>query len=449
LCLLAFKVKKTLEGIFQQARGYDLKSHGRSVANVTGEGIGNTARAVIFGKSYDSGRRDYLENIRKLEKSGQTSKAGLNEKESASFRRVLDSEGIDSAKKFYNNTLQTNMAGVEKSQEMKNIMSGSGKAETDILGNEVEKRSFMQKIGDKFSKKEPVAGEYLQDIDINQLESTTVKSIRQNITKKEELGQEISDKEYEVRYLYDYNKMESDTNSQKIKKDREAFKIAKSMDGNDIMSDEQKEHILNKLEINKDELEYYQMAGEHDDVQSEYIRENILSLGSEEEVMEYLISQRAKVGGEQVLTDTIIGKLVEEGILDKQTGKNLKAITFVKDNDYDGDDYIMIGDSKYKPVVRKSTSSGSGSSAKSRASTSYKAQAQAWGSIRDILAKQKSINNQGIQNKAVTNQYTRRSLGNSLRQVNPDNQETRLLSQILQQTRQKREAGRPKNNILI
>lgn len=171
-------------------------------------------------------------------------------------------------------------------------------------------------------------------------------------------GEPVTPEELKLYYLDDYNSMPSKTKYEQNERVEKAYEIGQKIIDNEFLSQEDKNAIYKDLETSEEELSYFKVAKDTDGDKELYVEEMVETMGDDEK-LEFLLTGRTVVNDKLLVSDTLINKLVKSGEITSSQGDALKSVIFVKDNSYEGEDAIKMGDNIYKP--EKQTGSGSGS----------------------------------------------------------------------------------------
>jgi len=178
------------------------------------------------------------------------------------------------------------------------------------------------------------------------------------ISEKIKYGEPVTPEELKLYYLDDYNSMPSKTKYEQNERVEEAYEVGQKIIDNEFLSQDQKNAIYKDLETSEEELSYFKVAKDTAGDKELYVEEMVETMGDDEK-LEFLLTGRTVVNDKLLVSDTLINKLVKSGEITSSQGDALKSVIFVKDNSYEGEDAIKMGDNIYKP--EKQTSSGSGS----------------------------------------------------------------------------------------
>jgi len=149
--------------------------------------------------------------------------------------------------------------------------------------------------------------------------------------------------------LDDFNSAPDKTVYEKNQKEEMAYNAAWKLYHDEFLPKDAKDKLYKKLEVSPEEVEYYKISKEEDGDQLLFISEQISTMGDDERA-EFLLRARSKVNDKVMLTDTLVNKLVKSGEISSSLGNALKSVYFVKDNSYEGEDAIKMGDNIYKPI---------------------------------------------------------------------------------------------------
>jgi len=157
----------------------------------------------------------------------------------------------------------------------------------------------------------------------------TIKDVLFKIIGKPKAGAEVSDlmKHAMIHEVDKYTKTPPTGAVARAKFESDKFKAAvKIWRNEDIEEDIKKRLITETLGESPEDITYYDTAVAHRSVRRVAVDEVFESAG-----WEGLISLRREVNNKRILTNTIITDMVDEGIIDYETGKYLKKVEWVKD----------------------------------------------------------------------------------------------------------------------
>lgn len=114
----------------------------------------------------------------------------------------------------------------------------------------------------------------------------------------------------------------------KVLRDKEAFKAAVKVYKDEDFPDEVKENTYKELGIKKDDMDYYAVADEDNDVKFAWVMTEIQSgkIKNREEFLKFLGDNRKEIGGEKIAADGVIDELRTAGLLSPAEAKALKAM---------------------------------------------------------------------------------------------------------------------------
>jgi len=117
----------------------------------------------------------------------------------------------------------------------------------------------------------------------------------------------------------------------RAKKDKEVWKTADDILNSNLAPNLQAQ-ALQKLGVDIEQAEYYNIAKETNDLKYLYIEEEINKIISttknREDVLKFLVKQRQEVGGKVILSSGVIDDLRKAGYISKAEADKLKNITF-------------------------------------------------------------------------------------------------------------------------
>jgi len=264
------QINKTIGGLKDVSRGYDESTTGR-VKFPIAQTPRNYIQGGILGSYNLPEAKEYRENENTV----------MGEKQSSAFKSLIQNQGPEQAKSFYNS-----------------ILSYRGKG--GVVDTEGESSSDLSVIQSKFDNSpqlltpEEIATYY---------ESRVIKpkstSEYENAVYENDVWKQVSN----------INSRESLTQTQK---------------------DEASMALLSKIGVSPEDYKYHVVAKQDNDIKSLYAEEEITKLMasgvSREEIDQWLVDNRKEVDGKQILTSGVIDYLVDQNILSYSQGKDLKSI---------------------------------------------------------------------------------------------------------------------------
>jgi len=156
-------------------------------------------------------------------------------------------------------------------------------------------------------------------------------------------------------FLNEVFSMPSTNRFEKSKKDSKLFSSLNTIENNENLNQQQKEALLDKvassLGRSREDLETYKVAKEDNNTKTLYVLDQLDTIQSNEELLQFLIKGRQIINGKLVVSDGVINNLVDEGIISKEIGKKLKKLDLNEDG-------------STKKSASRSSSSGSSSNKK-------------------------------------------------------------------------------------
>jgi hypothetical protein len=149
------------------------------------------------------------------------------------------------------------------------------------------------------------------------------------IAQKLDGGAEVSPEELAFYYLDEFeSKPAKGVVGQQEKLD-EAYKLALKFNEDTRLTPENRAYLTDALGLDPKDVEYYSMASKTDDLKTTFAAQYLLSdkMATREGLREF-IDMRKEVSGKQILTDTVINNLRENGFLDKELAKDLKSVRY-------------------------------------------------------------------------------------------------------------------------
>lgn len=130
--------------------------------------------------------------------------------------------------------------------------------------------------------------------------------------------------------IKELNAKTATTQFAQAKKNKDAFTLANSIYNNNKLTEEMKTDLLSKLPINKQDLEYYQVAKENNDIKQIWVNEEIAKMNTkgakEVDIAKWLVAHRREVGGNAIVTAGILKQLVEDGVISSSTSRSISDI---------------------------------------------------------------------------------------------------------------------------
>jgi len=130
--------------------------------------------------------------------------------------------------------------------------------------------------------------------------------------------------------IKELNAKTATTQFAQAKKNKDAFTLANSIYNNNKLTEEMKTDLLSKLPINKQDLEYYQVAKENNDIKQIWVNEEIAKMNTkgakEVDIAKWLVAHRREVGGNAIVTAGILKQLVEDGVISSSTSRSISYI---------------------------------------------------------------------------------------------------------------------------
>jgi hypothetical protein len=224
--------------------------------------------------------------------------------------------------------------------------SGSDKQIADILGVTGKERYDLGSILKQqapFSKNQVEAiklgGNFMLNKIINaRAVNKTEEEAKKQIENNQGGSQVVGDGKYaywdntsqtaKILDLSQVTSMPSSSDYQKQLKEKKAFSLV-----DDILnlSQDQQLNALHALGITPDDAGYYQIAKQSNDLKTTYINDELGRIGATTndrgQLINYLVSQRKEVNGEQILTNGVIDNLFDDGLITKSEQRMLKNLT--------------------------------------------------------------------------------------------------------------------------
>lgn len=176
-----------------------------------------------------------------------------------------------------------------------------------------------------------------------------------------EYGDVVSESDLVSYYLGDISTGKSGYKN--VLRQNELFKALDKVQDEELLSPEQKQVVTNaiskELNLESQDIEYYQVAKNSDEVKLSYLLED-LSIQNQEkgDFLKTIAELRKTVGNKQIATDKVIGELYELGYLTKDESKFLKSLK------WDQNKKEIVLDRDYKDSAAKKSASESKKRAK-------------------------------------------------------------------------------------
>lgn len=119
------------------------------------------------------------------------------------------------------------------------------------------------------------------------------------------------------------------TYAQKAVKEREKWFAVDNIVRSEL-TEQQKIKAIESLGVKPEEATYHFMATRPSEVKYGYLLDEISTMKSKDEIMSKLISFRNEVGGQKILTDTLVNRLYDEGVINANEKSVLKAYKWNK-----------------------------------------------------------------------------------------------------------------------
>ncbi len=277
------QAKKTIEGIRTARQGFSESRSGRLRTPVEQTG-GNLIKGALLGQFSFKEVRDYFDSEESV----------LGEKQTETFKKILDQKGMIDAKSYYDSILDTR----DVKRQIK-VIKETGKVE----GVDVDKITTKQAV---------------------------------DLIKAEiEAGLDVSETELYTAFLNKPLSMPATNRFEKSLKDSKLFSSLNTIETNETLSDTQKQVLKQKIAdtLNRpvQDLETYQVAKQNTDTKTLFVLDQIDTFTTGDEMMRFLIQGRKPVNGKLIISDGVITNLVDDGILSAQFGKELKRLDINED----------------------------------------------------------------------------------------------------------------------
>lgn len=257
------QIKRTLEGLMTNVRGYSESNAGRVRPFEVEDNIGRNVQRLLFGQYSTPNAREYFNEGR----------AVMGDKQSELFKSLPREQRSEMIK-----SLISSRESEKKLDKSKEIARSTGSSNTEKIYH------------------------YLDD-------DGSVKTI--------DIGKVLS--------------MPENNAINRAKKDKEVWKTADDILNSNLAPNLQAQ-ALQKLGVDIEQAEYYNIAKETNDLKYLYIEEEINKIISttknREDVLKFLVKQRQEVGGKVILSSGVIDDLRKAGYISKAEADKLKNITF-------------------------------------------------------------------------------------------------------------------------
>lgn len=150
--------------------------------------------------------------------------------------------------------------------------------------------------------------------------------------KKIEAGIEVTDQELETAYLDKVIKMPSSNRYEKGMRDSDLWSKTGTILDDENLSDAQKQalntKIATELGVTKEDIQLYQVAKQDNAPKTLYVLDQVETMQSPDEILQFLVKGRKPVNGKILASDGVIDNLVDDGIIPYELGKDLKKLDF-------------------------------------------------------------------------------------------------------------------------
>lgn len=224
----------------------------------------------------------------------------------------------------------------------KRFSLGTKQSETLMNKNRSDRKDYYNQIMQtrdlKNDKKEKVGlfGKKTEtNLDIDNLESGDYDLLKERISAGD---QTLTSGELKAYYLRNAD-LKDTSGYGSIKSKKEVFKQLSYIDNNENLSQEQKDQLYEDLAKtvgeSTDNLYYYKVANEDNDVKTAYVLDAIQKVASRSkdrgEMMRYLVGARKEVNGEILLANGVIDELYDMGLITAAEKKQLKNFKYTDD----------------------------------------------------------------------------------------------------------------------
>ncbi len=157
-----------------------------------------------------------------------------------------------------------------------------------------------------------------------------------SLTKKKiESGIEVTEKELETAYLSKPLSIPSSNRYEKSLRDKELYSSLSTIDNNENLSELQKSVLYDKVasELGKtpEDLKMYSVAKQDNNTKTLFTYDQIDKFQDPQELLNYLTQGRKPINGQILVSDGVIDNLVNDGIIPKELGKQLKNLDINED----------------------------------------------------------------------------------------------------------------------
>ncbi len=293
------QAKKTFEGIKAFNRGYS-ESNSGLVRYPIDKNQGNQIKTGIFGQYATKEAREYFDKER----------TPLSKNQSEMFKSLTP----DKAKEYYDSVFEER--GINK--VLKQLEEGS------IDQKEAESLIQQAQASDEFSPLIESQNKAIQD----KMNSFTKKKVK--------LGLSVTEKELGSAYLSDSLSLPKENKYRQAIRNKALYSDASSISSDKDLTTEQKDYLkqvlAKELGVTKQDLDYYDIATQDDNIKKEYVVEQIINLArttkDKKEMYRFLAKNRQVVNGKVVVSDSVINELEDLGFLSDSEAKQLKKLEF-------------------------------------------------------------------------------------------------------------------------
>ena len=173
------------------------------------------------------------------------------------------------------------------------------------------------------------------------------KDFNSNIGKALEAGVDVP-----AESLKKYVMKDSNPSSSSIEERTKAYSGLKTAMDNQYYSDEQKQAILDASGVDKKDYDYYDLAGKDQDVRLQELLPKLDNMDTKQ-LTEFLMQGRKVVAGKQLVSNTMVDYLYENGYIGENEKKAIKALKFdeIKNKFYFAKSFSDTGGMTYKQAL--------------------------------------------------------------------------------------------------
>ncbi|MDX9743617.1 MAG: hypothetical protein RBT59_07375 [Arcobacteraceae bacterium] len=272
-------------------RGY-METRGGNVANEVSDKPVDNAKGLLFGRSYDPKRQEYIKGYLAGEEPY------LSKAESAAYRSLPE----DKKTEFYEKSKLNSVKSVQSKKNIKEM---------------TKEPTFLDRLLNKEQK--------TIETSIPTKNSTTAdwKAFRAEVETKIDNDMELTDKEVAAYYFKNKTAKTDDIS------DREdIYKKLLALDNDEEVSDEIKASAKKVSGVDEDDYQYFKAAKDHRLEVRQRMVDMMLSDAKPEDIMQALAVGRKKIGNVRLTDDDDLSYLYEADLISKEQYDFLKALQY-------------------------------------------------------------------------------------------------------------------------